>query len=107
MGFVGYNIRTEDHMNLEALTRFQHLDVDFQLTKLKTKRPSSVRVGKSEVGRFKLLEFQESSEGPAGVAVVVYGYNFLKTSPVIKIVDQDDKSTTFETEGGFYKLSKL
>ena len=95
-------------MNLEALKRFENSETEFKLTKLGSKRASMVGVGQFETGDFYLVEIPESSHGPEGFAVEIIGYglHYLRTSPIVKIVDQNETSTTFETEGGFYKLEK-
>jgi hypothetical protein len=94
-------------IDLSSLERFE--DQWMLLKKIDSKRPSRVDVGQFTTGDFSLVTIPESSEGPEGKgACVSKGMtSYLRTSPIIKIVDQDEKSTTFETEGGFYKLEKV
>lgn len=97
-------------VDLTAIKRFETLECDFKLTKIGSKRENSrVGVGQFETGNFELITIPESKHGPEGTALCIYGFGFdyLRTSPIVKIVDQDEKSTTFETEGGIYKLEKL
>jgi hypothetical protein len=100
-------------MDFQALTRFQKSKADFKLTKIGSKRASSVGVGQFEVGELNIFEFKQrldEKEPPMGVRIIDgrgFSGGFLQTSPFVKIVDQDDQSTTFETEGGIYKLEKL
>lgn len=93
---------------LGALSRFADLEEDFMLTKIGSKRASMVGVGKREVGNFSFHEYPATDTLPAGIGVFItgYGFSFLRTSPIVKIVDQNETSTTFETEGGIYRLEK-
>lgn len=97
-------------VDLTLIKRFEKSDDSFKLTKIGSKRASQVGVGQYETGDFSLVTIPESSQGPEGMAAVITGYGFnggyLRTSPIVKIVDSDENSTTFETEGGVYKLEK-
>lgn len=93
----------------EALERFVGLDTEFKLTKLWSKREgSAVDVGQYENGDFSLHIFPKTDKRPEQIAVCIQGrgFHFIRTSPVVGIIDQDENSTVFETEGGFYKLEK-
>lgn len=96
-------------MDLNALKRFEDSEDSFKLTKVKSKRESRVNVGQSATGDFYLVDIPEDASGPAGTAVAIAGngYNYLRTSPVVKIMDFTETSTLFETEGGFYRLEKV
>lgn len=93
---------------LGALSRFAGSDSDFKLTKLSSKRASHVDVGQSYTGEFRFKEYPATDTLPAGIgATVGRGFtSYLRTSPIVKIVDQNENSTTFETEGGTYRLEK-
>jgi hypothetical protein len=96
-------------LDLAPLERFTKLeDQEFKLTKIGSKRDSYVGVGQYEVGDFSLMEYPATKDQPEAVGAFITGrgFNYLRTSPIVKIVDQDENSTTFETEGGVYKLEK-
>lgn len=95
-------------VDLSSLERFLDYDGEFKLTKIGSKRASRVGIGQYQNGDFYLVTIPESDEGPEGTAAAVgRGFtSYLRTSPIVKIVDQDENSTTFETEGGIYKLEK-
>ena len=95
-------------IDLSSLERFLDSEDEFKLTKIGSKRESRVGVGQYENGDFSLVTIPESSQGPEGKAACITGrgFNYLRTSPIVKIVDFDETSTTFETEGGIYKLEK-
>lgn len=67
-----------------------------------------VGVGMYEIGDFDLHTYPANETLPEQIGVIIAGrgFNFLRTSPIVAIVDQDEDSTTFETEGGIYKLEK-
>lgn len=97
-------------VDLSPLERFLDTDDRFKLTKIGSKRFSRVGVGQFETGDFDLVTIPEDQYGPAGQAARIVGDGFdsyLRTSPIVKIVDHDENSTTFETEGGIYKLEKI
>lgn len=100
--------KTEE-LDLSALERFTKLDdQEFIMKKIGSKRASMVGVGQYEVGDFSLMEYPATDKLPESVGAFITGrgFNYLRTSPIVKIVDQDENSTTFETEGGVYKLEK-
>lgn len=89
-------------MNLDGLQRFENKRT--ALTKLESTRPnSSVDTGRVKIGDFSFYKLADNS-----VCVLVgdlYSLgNYLRTSPVVKIIDMTEKSTTFQTEGGIYKV---
>lgn len=98
-------------MDLSQLKRFEGLENQrFQLMKIGSKRRSRVGVGQYERGEFSLHVFAATDDLPEQYGVKVEGnglYGYIRTSPVVKIVDADENSTTFETEGGVYKLEKI
>lgn len=95
-------------LDLSQLERFTKLeDQEFKMTKIGSKREGSqVGVGQYETGDFSLMEINHPSVpvGSVGGFITGRGFGYLRTSPIVKIVDSDDISTTFETEGGIYKL---
>lgn len=94
--------------DLTNLIRFTKLkDQDFKLTKIGSKsETSSVPIGESQSGHFSLKEINPIDNHPGGVSAYVVGgkFGYLRTSPIVKITEHDNISTTFETEGGIYKL---
>lgn len=84
----------------------------YKLTKIKSTRPySEVNVGNFTTGSFRLMELlgkpavfvdNSAKEG--------YRYDdpvFIRTSPVVAILDNSKTKITFQTEGGVYELEKL
>lgn len=98
----------KNELDLSALKRFENLDPqEFRLTKTGSKRPSSaVGVGRGETGEFSLHIYEATETQPEqiGAFITGRGFSFLRTSPIVVITAQDERSTTFETEGGIYKL---
>lgn len=97
-------------MDLKPLKRFLNSKDNFKLTKIGSKREGShVGVGQFETGDFYFHKYKKTKKLPAqiGVEIVGNGFNYLRTSPIVKIIDFDENSTTFETEGGIYKLEKI
>lgn len=94
--------------DMEPLKRFLKSDGEFKLTKVGSKRESRVGIGQYEVGDFSFFKHEATDTEPEGFGAFITGrgFNFLRTSPIVKIVDFDENSTTFETEGGIYKLEK-
>lgn len=96
-------------MNLESLKRFDGVDGRYRLQKIGSKRDNSrVGVGQYETGDFYIYVYPATANKPEQIAaeIVGNGFNYLRTSPIVKIVDFDENSTTFETEGGIYRLEK-
>ncbi len=96
-------------MDLKPLERFLNLEQGFKLTKIVSKRPNSlIGVGQFEVGDFSLHEYPATDKNPeqVGAYIAGNGFSFMVTSPIVKIIDHDEYSTTFETEGGVYRLEK-
>lgn len=95
-------------LDLSLLERFTKMDdQEFKMTKIGSKREGSqVGVGQYETGDFSLMEIHHPSVSADSVGgfITGRGFNYLRTSPIVKIVDSDDISTTFETEGGIYKV---
>lgn len=96
-------------LDLSALKRFENLgDQEVKLTKIGSKRASQVGVGSYEIGDFSFHTYPATEKLPEqiGVFITGRGFSYLRTSPIVAVTDQDDNSTTFETEGGIYKLEK-
>lgn len=102
--------KSESELDLSGLKRFEKLkDQEFKLTKIASKRPNyMVGVGTSEIGDFSFHIYEATEDRPEqiGVFITGRGFSYLRTSPIVAITDQDESSTTFETEGGIYKLEK-
>lgn len=99
----------ENKLDISLLKRFEGLEnQDFRIIKTGSKRDSDVGVGQYEIGTFSVFDFEKHGY-PGKYGALVWGRafsDFLRTSPVIKINEHDERSTSFETEGGFYKLEK-
>ena len=94
-------------LDLSLLERFTKLeDQEFKMTKIASKREGSmVGVGQYETGDFSLMELSlKGAPGAVGGFITGRGFSYLRTSPIVKITESDDISTTFETEGGVYKV---
>lgn len=99
----------EQKLDLSPLKRFENLEnQEFKLTKIGSKRRSMVGVGQSEVGDFHVMTYESDGVLPEqyGAFITGRGFSYLRTSPIVKITDITENSTTFETEGGIYKLEK-
>lgn len=97
-------------IDLSLLERFTKLEnQDFKMTKIKSKREGSmVGVGQYEVGDFSLMELSlKGAPDAVGGFITGSGFSYLRTSPILAITEHDEDSTTFETEGGFYKVEKF
>lgn len=86
---------------------FKNLDADreYRLTKTGSKRANWMVVeGDTVRGELQIVPVLESY----GIRVQGGSWSdYIRTSPVVKIVDQTDTAITFETEGGYYKLEVL
>ena len=95
-------------MNFEPIERF--IDKEVKVTKLESKRSNFVvGVGHVQKGELRLHEYPATDDLPEGTGIWVQGsgFNYLRTSPVVKIIDQSESTVTFETEGGVYLLEKI
>lgn len=91
--------------DLNALKRFTRLDDNFTLTKLETSDPNTLVIpGRSITGIFDLKSFENDTKHIAFVSSM--GFDYIKTSQIIKILNFDENSTTFQTLGGVYLLEK-
>lgn len=89
-------------MDLTALERFETSKSAFKLTKIKSKRASAVEIGQTAIGYFSLIRAIDCS------MVCVFSHDsWIRTSFVAKIISSDETSTTFETQGGVYKLEEV
>lgn len=95
--------------DLTEITRFEGLEG--KLTKIGSKRSNSqVAVSQFSIGDVSLITWPATDNNPELFAVSVSGpgmYSYIRTSPIVKIVDATENSTTFETEGGVYKLERV
>lgn len=83
---------------------------DCTLIKLDAKRENSqIRKGQQCTGDFGLHKYEATSQKPEqfGAEVVGYGFQHMRTSPIVKIIDQNETSVTFETEGAVYRVEKF
>lgn len=84
---------------------------NYILTKTRSKRASMVGVGECVRGKFVILEremfIMVLVDNSAGERKRIDDPTYIRTSPVVGIVNQTDTSISFETEGGFYELEKL
>lgn len=101
----------ENKLDLSQLERFENLDdQEFKLIKIGSKNPNSfVDVGMFEEGAFSLYEYESTNSGKRYVGAFVRGrgYDYLRTSPIVKVLKYGDDYTEFETAGGFYRLEKI
>lgn len=81
-------------------------DVDYRLTKTENFRPGIVYSGDSVVGPLSIVNVL----GKPGIKVlsssVSRDITYLRTSPVVKVLDVTKDTITFQTEGGVYKLER-
>jgi hypothetical protein len=95
----------ENTTNLDALKRFTMLDESFTLTKIESHKTNSlVSLGRSITGIFDLKSFENETKHIAFVSSM--GFDYIKTSQIIKVLNFDENSTTFQTLGGVYLLEK-
>lgn len=79
-------------------------DSECKLTKTLSKRSySSVAVGANQTGNVEIIEIDKL------VAVLVSGrgFNYLRTSCIVKVIESTKDIVQFETQGGIYILEKL
>lgn len=89
--------------NMTKLTRFlEHTKAKFKLTKLQAKRPLTLPSGSSAVGYLSIM----NRDGRPFVLVSTES-DYIRTSPIVRIVSFSKTSTTFETQGGIYRLKLL
>jgi hypothetical protein len=81
----------------------------YKLTKIEDFRFGFVLSGDSVTGPLSIVEVI----GKPGVKVINKNYgggdfemSYIRTSPIVKVVDVTDSSVTFHTEGGIYKLEE-
>jgi hypothetical protein len=82
-------------------------DVDYRLTKTESSRPGSVFQGDNVVGPANIVNVI----GKPGVKVFQRGgggfdLTYIRTSPIVEVLDTTDTTITFRTEGGVYKLER-
>ena len=81
-------------------------DVDYRLTKTKSFRHGYVYEGDTVVGPLSIVNVL----GKPGVKVLsdnpFRDITYLRTSPIVEVLDVTDTTITFKTEGGVYKLEK-
>lgn len=77
-------------------------DVDYKLTKTENTRNGFVFVGDTSIGTLSIVNIIDKP----GVRVVGGFKDYLRTSPIVEVIDSTDTTITFRTEGGVYKLEK-
>lgn len=83
-------------------------DVTYTLTKTENFRPGYVYEGDTVRGPAEIVKIV----GKPGVKVWndkaerISDLTYIRTSPIVKILDKTDTSIIFQTEGGIYKLEK-
>lgn len=79
-------------------------DVEYRLTKIENKRESFyVQAGKTQSGDLEIVDV----EGDPAIRVMRGLSAYLRTSPIVQILDQTKDALIIETEGGIYRLEKL
>lgn len=89
----------------------------FSLKKIKILDGNSSSVYEGQGARGKLLarningedirEISNFDEINEGDMLLIPGYNFIKTSPIVEFIDRTDDSLQFKTETSIYSLVKL
>jgi hypothetical protein len=78
-------------------------DSDYTLTKAESNRkPSRVNPGQTVSGTLEIIGIQ----GNPAVRVTRSISAYIRTSPIVKVLDKNETTITFETEGRVYKLEK-
>jgi len=80
-------------------------DTTYKLTKIEALRPPNwVSTGDFVVGPVTIFPVAESY----GVRVWDHAsvYKYIRTSPVVEVLDTTESAVTFRTEGGVYKLEQ-
>lgn len=86
-------------------------DVNYRLTKTQNFRLGMANDGDSVEGPLTIVEVK--SLGLPGVKVINTSANrffdnqYIRTSPIVKVLDAGENSITFETQGGVYLLEKV
>jgi hypothetical protein len=79
-------------------------DVDYRLTKIHAKSEfTRVSPGEGVSGSLEVVDVQ----GDPALRVTRGLSRYIRTSPIVKVLDQTQNGLTVETEGGIYKLEKL
>jgi len=77
-------------------------EAEYRLEKIKAKNQSSmVRPGQAITGTLEVVDVA----GEPGIRVS-HVWNYIRTSPIVKILDETSTTLTFETEGGVYTLER-
>ena len=79
-------------------------DVRYRLTKTESFREGWVNTGSTQSGDLSIVSVQ----GCPAARILGNGVSgYIRTSPIVKVVDQTDTSLTFHTEGGVYLLERV
>lgn len=100
---------TREQLLAKLPPEFHELDFDatYTLTKIGSKRPNIfVSEGDHIVGSLEVVQVPTTDK--AGIKVQGHvPWAYMRTSPVLSVVDATENSLTFETEGGVYRLEKF
>ena len=104
---IAKNIRTITPAVLKKLPA----DADYTLTKVFAKNgvATGVYPGEGTTGTLSIIEVKMSRDEPKGrPGLVITGgiMHYVRTSPILDILDVTDNVITIETNGGIYKLEK-
>lgn len=81
-------------------------DSRYKLTKLMSFRHNStISVGDSSVGTISIVQHIDS--GLPRLHIQRSPWDYLLTSPIVRVKDKTEDSIIFETEGGIYKLEEV
>lgn len=87
-------------------------DVDYKLTKIEnTRKIGFVFSGDTTTGPLSIVEV--IGAGKPGVKVINRNddgdleLTYIRTSPIVEVLDKTDTTLTFRTEGGVYKLETV
>lgn len=99
-------LATEEELSKTPMEirRLMSPDSEYRLTKMESNgRPSGVYVGEGVRGELKIVGVQ----GQPAVLVMRSWSSYIRTSPIVRVLDSDSTSVTFQTEGGIYKLEVI
>jgi len=95
---------------IDKLKQMASLDVEFSLEKISSKRANwSVGVGDRIVGMLSVVDLPPENDWAGGTAVRVdgRGWKYIRTSPVVNVMLENEGAMLIETEGGMYRLEKV
>lgn len=100
-------IKIDETVQHLVFEEFKNLpDVDYKLTKVKNFRIGFVFSGDTVTGPLRIVNVTDLP----GVRVDSnrgFDITYIRTSPIVAVVDVTLTTLTFETEGGVYKLERV